>query len=244
METTNFIKKILDKKITEDVHNAFTRYSMGEFVKEPFLVKIGGKDITVQSGFEYLNFLHKFLGANLKGEVEIEGVIETVKDLSSELKKLGLGFSEEKRFGKSGSKYVFSKQKISSSVYKKLVEEMFGEYLLFNISFTGGLLKVKKKSTPKLGSPTDNFVKVKMPKEFFAEFKTDYLFDVETLELGKFKELTINQTYQIENIELDEKLLQKDANLARKKALRKGSITRKVTIDGKVVKDYKIALRV
>jgi hypothetical protein len=244
MEITNFVKKIFEKKITEEVHNAFTRYSMGEFVKEPFTVKSREKELTVQGGFEYLNFLHKFLAENFKGEVEIEGVIETVKDLTPQLNKLGLKFTAEQRFGKSGSKFVLDKQKISSANYKKLVEELFGEYLLFNVSFSGGQLKVKSKTTPKLGSPTEKFVTVKMPLELFPALKEDYLFDLSPLEKSSFKDLTVEQTYYIDKIELDEKLLAQDSNLARKKALRQGSISRKVTIDGKMIKDYKINFRV
>ncbi|MFA6460753.1 MAG: hypothetical protein WCV90_00670 [Candidatus Woesearchaeota archaeon] len=240
MTTTNFIKKIFDKQITEEVHNAFTRYSLGEFEKEPVEIKVGKKDVKVQTGFEYLNFLHRFLTENLKGEVEIDGSIESVRDISPVLNKYKIDFEDKSRFGKSGKKYMFT-AKVSADTYKKLVEELFGEYLLFNVNFEGGKLKVKKQNTPKLGSPTDNFVTVNLPHSLMPALKSDYLFDVEAKD---FTALTINNHYHVENINLDEKLLMKDAALARKQATREGEISRKITVDGKVVKDYKIKFKV
>ncbi len=236
MATTNFIKKIFEKDITEEVHHAFTRYSLGEFVKEPFVVKIK-KEITVQGGFEYLNFFQKFIAQNVKGDVTINGTIETVKDLSETLGRLGLVYDNARRFGKSGSKFVLSEQKISKVTFQKMISELFTEYLLFNVNFEGGLLKVKKQTTPKLGSPTDAFVTLKLSKDWLPLLTQDYLFDVQ----GKdFSELCVNNIYRIDDIKVDEKLLAKDADGARKKALRIGEITRKITVDGKVEKEYKI----
>jgi len=241
MTTTNFIKHIFDKNITSEVHNAFMRYSIGEFVKEPVTVKNTKTGFTVQGGFEYLNFMQRFVAENVKGDVEIDGVIETVKDLSSALKKIGVKFEEERRFGKSGSKFVLPTQKISKDIYKKLVNELFTEYLLFNVKAEGVLLKVKSKTTPKLGSPTDKFVTLKLPVGFRSTFKEDYLFDVEVKD---FKDLVIEHKYFVENIDVDNKLLAKDADLARKKAIRIGEISRKLTVDGKVVKEYKVKFKV
>jgi len=239
MSVTNFIKKIADKNVSEEVHNAFTRYSLGEFNKEPFVLKLKKGELKVSAGFEYLNFFQRFLAENIKGEVELDGTIETVKDLSDTLSKYKIEFEDKNRFGKSGSKYIF-KVKLSVSDYKKLVEELFSEYLLFNVNFTGGKLKVKNQTTPKLGSPTDNFVTLILPESMVSTFKADYLFDVNE----NFTDLTIAHTYFVNNILLDEKLLKTDANLARKKALREGEIVRKITADGKVIKDVKIKFKV
>ncbi len=240
MATTNFIQKIFNKDITEEVHNAFTRYSLGEFVKEPFTVKVKG-GITVQSGFEYLNFFQKFVAENVKSEVTVSGTIETVKDLSATLKKYGVEFENARRFGKLGSKFVLSSQKMSKDTFKKLILDLFTEYLLLNLTFDGGELKVKSQTTPKLGSLTEKFVTLKLPKDWLTVLKQDYLFDVD----GKdFNELTVNQTYYVEDIEVDDKLLAKDPDAARKKAVRKGEIKRTVTVDGKVVKEYRFKFKV
>jgi len=134
-----------------------------------------------------------------------------------------------------------SSQKLNKATFQKLILELFSEYLLFNVSFDGGELKVKKQTTPKLGSPTEKFVTLKLPKDWLAVLKQDYLFDVDSKD---FSELTVDQTYYVEDIDVDEKLLGKDADAARKKALRKGEISRKVTVDGKVVKEYKFKFTV
>ena len=241
MTQTNFIKKIFANDITEEVHNAFTRYSLGEFVKEPFIVKRSKDKITASTGFEYLNFLQRFFAENVSGEVEIDGVIESVRDLSPKLKELDLKFTVERRFGKSGNKFKLTKQNISASLYKKMVDELFGEYLLFNAKAKEGLLKLKKKTTPKLGSPTEKFVTISFSNELLPLFKEDYLFDVPA---GDFKELKVEQTYYVQDIDLDEKLLEKDADLARRKAQRRGEIKRIVTVDGKVVKESKVKFKV
>lgn len=239
MRNTNFIQKIVNNEITEEVHNAFVRYSLGEFVKEPFVIKQKKGEFKISAGFEYLNFLHQFLAENVKGEVELDGVIESVRDLSAMLSKYKIEFEDKSRFGKSGKKYTFT-TKISTEFYKKMVEELFGEYLLFNVAFNGGKLKVKSQSTPKLGSPTDNFVTLILSSWLFPAFKADYLFDVDATE---FNEIVINNTYLVNKIDLDEKLMEKDAALARKQAKREGEIVRKIIVDGKIIKEYKIKFK-
>ena len=64
------------------------------------------------------------------------------------------------------------------------------------------------------------------------------------MEVKDFKDLVIEHKYFVENIDVDNKLLAKDADLARKKAIRIGEISRKLTVDGKVVKEYKVKFKV
>lgn len=235
--TFNPIKSIAEKKITEEVHNAFTRYSIGEFVKELFIIKVSGKGIVIKAGFEYLNFLHRFLAANSSGEVEVEGVMESVRSLSPVLAQWKLEAEEKKRFGKTGNKYVFPPQVLSAAAYKELVQELFTEYLLFNAAGTMGRLKVKNHTTPKLGSPTEDFITLKLDASLLPAVCREFLFD---LDIKKFSTATLQHTYRIQSIEINEKLLEKDAALARKQALRKGELLRKITIDGTVAKEYAI----
>ncbi len=234
----NFLKKIVDKKITDDVHHSFSRYSVGEFNKEPFVVKVQKLDWKVETGFEHLNFIHMFLAEHLSGTVKVEGVIETVRNISEVLDSLQIGFSSDKRFGKPGEKYAIS-ETIPAASYKKLVTALASEYLLFGVAFEGGLMKVKGKSTPKLGSRTDKFVTIKLPMSLSKAFSEEYLFDCPAV----FKELIINHHYFIEKIDVDDKLLAKDPAMARKKATRQGIITRTIVVDGKEVKSTKIPFK-
>ncbi len=232
--TVNFLKKVVEKKITEDVHHAFSRYSIGEFKKEQFVVKVGKKDWKIEAGFEHLNFLHLFLSEHLTGTVHVEGVIETVRSISEILDSLQIGFSSDKRFGKPGEKYSISED-IPAPSYKKLVTTLSTEYLLFGVTFSDGLMKVKGKSTPKLGSPTEKFVTIKLPLALTKAFSEEYLFDVPT----GFKECIVQHTYIIDKIDVDEKLLAKDATAARKQATRAGTITRTIMVDGSEIKKTK-----
>lgn len=228
--TINPIKNIFEKNINDDVHNAFTRYSVGEFEKENFIIKFGKKQVTIYTGFEYLNFLQRFLSQNLTGKVTIEGVIESVRNLKFPNFKV----EEKRRFGKSGTKFTFEKQEVSVNDYKKLIEDNFNEFLLLDVKTDKVYLKVKSKTTPKLGNPTEKFITLKMSHDLFNKFKEDFLFDVE---IDKFKEIILNHTYFIDDIKVDEKLLETDSLRARKEAKRVGSIKRKVTIDGVVKKE-------
>lgn len=239
MVTTNPIKKILDKQVDFKVRRAFSRYSLGDFEKEPFIVK-KSKQITVQAGFEYLNFAHQFLANNFLEEVEIEGVIESVQDLKPVLAQFSLKYEEKKRFGKPGAKFELAVQKIKPETYRQLVDSCFNDYLLFNVNSSAASLKVKSQTTPKIGSLTEGFVTLKIGLSLFPAFQKDYLFDVSQ----DFKEAVINQTYFIERIDLDEKLLKADAERARKEAKRIGRIKRVITLDGKKYKETEISMAV
>ncbi len=243
--TFNHIKNIVEKNITEEVHNAFTRYSIGVFKKEPFTVKLSAKEIVLKAGFEYLNFLHRFLAAHSSGEMEIEGAIESVKDLSPLLQEWKLETEEKSRFGKAGKKYILAPQMLHAAAYKELVEKLFTEYLLFHAAGKEGQLKVKSQTTPKLGSTTDGFVTLKLDASVLPAVRKNFLFDAESeAGLKTFTAVTIEHIYFIREIEIDEALLRKDAARARKEARRVGEIQRKITADGKVVKEYVINFKV
>jgi len=237
--TTNPIKKIFEKQTDPQVHRAFARYSLGDFEKEPFTVKVS-KKITIKTGFEYLNFLHQFLAQNLQEEAEVEGVIESVKDLTPQLKELNLDFEEKRRFGKSGTKFLLKKQTISPGTYQKIIEVFWEEYLLFNTNSETASLKVKKQTTPKIGSPTEKFVTLKLDPNLFPPFKKDYLFDIDK----DFKEAILNHTYFVADIDLDEQLLETDPERARKEAKRIGKIKREITLDDQKFKEYEIEMNV
>lgn len=237
MEGSNPIKKILQKQITPDVHRVFVRYSVGEFEKEPFKIKKEKERYLVKAGFEYLNFFHQFLSRNLKSkEITIEGAIESIKNLASSLKEKGLVFSEKKRFGKPGKKFIFKKQKIPFPTYLKIIKEFFGEYLLLEVKTEEASLKLKSLTTPKLGQLTENFITLELSPSLFLSFKEDYLFDIGE----EFKEAVIKHWYFIEEISVDENLLKTNPEKARKEAKRKGRILREIYLNGKKFKKYEI----
>ncbi len=235
----NFIKNIFEKNITPRTRQAFTRYSLGEFEKEGFVVA-KSKGLKVSAGFEYLNFFQEFLSALVKQKAVLSGVIETVNNLEKPLQGLKLVFTTAKRFGKLGVKYEFDPQEISVAVYKKIVEIFFGEYLLLTVQSPEGEIKIKSKTTPKLGSSTEGFVTLILPLAVEKAFQEEFLFDVSK----DFKKAVIKHIYFIDDIKVDEKLLKADPEKARKEAGRKLRIKRVVELDGQMYKESEVAAEV
>ncbi len=235
----NFIKNIFEKKITPRTHQAFIRYSLGEFVKEAFTIT-NSKTIKVSAGFEYLNFMQEFLSSLVRQKATLSGVIETVNDLDQPLQGLGLAFTSAKRFGKPGAKYVFDSQEISAATYKKIVNNFFGEYLLLSVQSPEGELKIKSKNTPKIGSFTEGFVTLILPSASEKEFHEEFLFDISK----DFKKAVIKHTYFVDDIKVDEKLFKTNPQKARKEAKRKIRIKRVVELDGQMYKESTVSAEV
>ena len=226
----NFIKSIADKNITPEVHRNFVRYSLGDFEKESFTIKVS-KQITIKAGFEWTYFLHLFFAEHVTQDLELSGVVETMRSLDDIFTELGIIFTAKRRFGKPGNKYEFTKQAISPEVYKKMVEACHQDYFLACVKGEEGQVKVKGKNTPKTGQPTENFVTLQMKKDKLDEIKRVFLYDVE----GDFAQAVIKHTYHVEDIKVNEKLFKEDPNRARKEALRIGTIDRVITFDGNEV---------
>lgn len=237
--TINFIKNIFEKKVTPRTHQAFIRYSLGEFEKETFTIT-KSKTLKVSAGFEYLNFMQEFLSSLVRQKATLSGVIETVNDLDTPLQGLGLAFTSAKRFGKPGAKYIFDSQEISAATYKKIVDNFFGEYLLLSVQSPEGEIKIKSKNTPKIGSSTEGFVTLILPLTSEKAFHEEFLFDLSK----DFKKAVIKHTYFVDDIKVDEKLFKTNPDKARKEAKRKIRIKRVVELDGQIYKESTVAAEV
>jgi hypothetical protein len=232
----NFIKNIAENKTDKATHNVFVRYGMGEFEKEDFIIKKSGANVKIWAGFEYVNVLLRFAASLCSEEVSLSGVIPTVKDISSLLAKYNIQAEAKARYGKSGKRFEFTVT-LSPEKAKQFIEEFNDFYLLLDLSSGKRQAKIKKKETPKIGSPAKKFIAVTLPKEDFGKVVNEFLFDAG---VNEFSEAVIKQTYKITGIDVDEKLLKTDAEKARLEAKREGTILRKITIDGKeIIKEYK-----
>ncbi len=235
----NFIKNIAEKKVDAATHRAFSRYSIGEFGKESFIVKKDKNAVKVYAGFEYLLPMHTFFVKNVaEGDVEINGAIETVHEIDAELQKLHIEFSSKKRHGKSGNKYEFVQQKVASNAYGALLDICMDDYLLFGAKNKNCELKVKSATTPKIGVQTEKFVVLVLGIELFKKFKEEFLFDVDR----EFKEAVVRHIYFVDKVLIDEKLMEKDPERARREAKRKGKIVREIELDKQPYKKYEMAL--
>ncbi len=228
----NHIKNAFEKNIDSHTHHSFIRYSLGEFSKEPFIIKVGSA-IKIWGSFEYVNVFARLLARLAKAEISVSGTIPTVKDIKSNLENSGLNVDEKRRtMGKKGMQYMIQGN-ISPEKAQKLFEELSGCYLLVDLSSGSLSMKVKKKETPKIGSPSDKFATLTLPKEFLKDVIDEFLFDHD---IESFKDAEIMHKYRIDDIKVDEKLVNQEPNRAREEAVRKGVIKRLVKIDGEEYK--------
>lgn len=224
----NFIRKIAQNQIDEETHNAFVRYGLGEYEKEEFVIKLSGKNIKIQAGFEWVNALLKFTVSLCEGDVELSGAIPTMKEIEHILDKYSVQYEAKRRYGKSGSKYELSAAMPAGRALEML-NELSNNFLLIDMKSGERSVKIKKKETPKIGSPAPKFVTVVLKKEDLEKLKQEFLFDVDA---GNFKQAIIRHTYKVDDIIVDDALLAEDPARARKEAKRKGLIQRTIEIDG------------
>jgi len=228
----NHIKNAYEKNIDDHTHHSFIRYSLGQFPKEPFTIKVGSA-IKIWGSFEYVNVFVRFLSKLAKSTINVKGTIPTMKDIKSDLETAGLDVDEKRRtMGKKGMQYMVSGT-ISPEKAQKLFDDLAGCYLLLDLDSDKLKLKVKKKETPKIGKATPKFATLALPKEFLKEVIEEFLFDHD---IESFKAAEITHTYLIDDIKVDEALVEKDPNRAREEAVRNGKIVRFVTIDGEEFK--------
>jgi hypothetical protein len=217
----NFIKNILDGNVDEITHNKFVRYGKGNFEKEEFTVKVGSR-IQVQAGFEYVDILFKILSEVITEPVTLKGEVVSTTKIADVFANFGI---EPKKI--TGKKYTIDEE-LSPEKFKDFMD-VFGGYFLLLKASSGDNLISTKKSVPKPGKLVEKFVTAKFEKSFFDIIKKEFLFDCD---VDKFKTASITHTYKINEIIFDEALVEKDPLKARLEAKRKGTIVRKIVIDG------------
>ncbi len=223
----NFIKRVFEKKVDEETHRQFSRFSKGTFENKALLdINITGRGIKLKTSSEFINELVNLLAQTVKGSVPVKGTIFSTKNLSKE------------------SKVEFSEIKSAIGIRKHILDqELSKEDLLylcktfpdasFNLSFSTeyGSLTIKEKApkAAKAGKGDEE------PKADFCVLYTedskllgDYAFDVNP----PFKKLFIKHTYLISDITIPSEY-KNDFAMARKMGFRMGKVTRYITIDGK-----------
>ena len=227
----NFLKQIATGKTNEETHKALVRFGKGTFEREEIIIKKQGKNIKLLAGLDMLNPFHRFVASHCDSEVDANGTIPTKRDVDTILSSHGVNFEGMRRFGKSGKKYVFHHE-FSPEKFKSFVEDLFDFYLLFNVKSGVNTVKVKKQETPKIGSLSPKFVSASVSSDAIKDVIDEFLFDAG---VSIFKSANVVYTFVIDDVIVDDKMLKGDALLARLEAKRKGTLIRKITVDGKVI---------
>lgn len=220
-----FLRKIAEKEFDDSVHDEFIKFSKGKFDNRYLIqAKKQAKGYAVKTSAEFSNFLVRSCLEKISGEVDVEGVVIATFDLSEII-----NFELEKVKKYMGIQQAVIKTKVSVDELKKLMDE--NPRVFFGISFKGSDfdLKVKKKA-PKSGKPSSKGDEP--PKADFCTLKTndaelieELLFDVQ-----EFKEVHVQHSIEVKNIEIPSGI--EDPKEMREKAIRSGTITRMVDVDG------------
>ena len=214
----NFLKDLFEGKSNDVLHSAFTRYGKGEYERLIFSIK-KGKSLIVKSSFDFANEFVNLAAAYGKGNLSVSGKIICAYDFEKEVPCEVANYSKRGKLFTAEISVELNQEKL-----KNIYEKFKKNYLLLNISGENVKLKVVK-SLPKPGGKIkDNFCSANLP----IEAKDEFAWDVKD-----FKELQIKHMVNVQEINVNTELMQKDPAKARLEAIRKGVITRLLTADGK-----------
>jgi len=225
----SFIKKAFEKNFDDLVHLQFQKFSKGEFKDRAVIhaKNIKGK-FSVNTTAEFANELVMIMAEKLgNNKTKVTGVIVSTKDLSSEI-----DFQDKKQF--MGIKqYVINKEMTGNEILA-LCKKMPTAFFALSFSANDSELFIKPKA-PKSAKP--NMKGEKSVKPDFCKLKTTDKNLIESMifedETKNFSTIEINHTFSIKDIILPSG--EKDFAKIRELAKRKGTIIRKMVVDGKEI---------
>jgi hypothetical protein len=220
----NFIKKIADKNIDEDVHMQFQKFSRGEFRDRAIIeAKNSNGKYTIKTSAEFANELVKIMAKKLgSNKTMVTGAVVSTNDLTGEIE-----FKEKKQF--QGVKRYLIEQEMSGDEIIKLIDKFPKTFFALSFNVGDDILKIKAKA-PKSGKPGKE--KEDGPVADFCSLKTTDKKVAESFifENPNFKTAKINNTFFVDKIEMPQG--EKDFAKIREMAKRVGRIVRKAIIDG------------
>jgi hypothetical protein len=223
----NFIKKVFNKQIDEEVHKQFIRFGKGQYMKRFPLSLWKSKKIKIKSGFEFANDL--VLLCTKLGDAKVSGIVMSKEDISSIMSQNNIqGNSEKKKGG------LYFQNNIPNQELKKeqLIElERVAYMTLLDIEGENFKLKTKKK-LPKPGKDADKiddkFCQFEGEEKFYSIIKEDLFWD-----MPEAKKISISHDVLVKQIVMPEG--EKDYAKIRELAKRKGTIKRNAVVDGKEI---------
>lgn len=226
----NFIKRVFDKEIDEEVHAQFQKFSRGEFGDRALIkVKKVKDNYNISTTYEFANEFVKFLAKKIGNEKRnVKGAIISTFDLKDEI-----DFQSKKQF--MGVKQYIIDKEMSGDEIIDLIEKF--PRVFFALSFDskeGDILKIKAKA-PKSAKPKN---KDEAPNPDFCKLitKDEKIAKSFVFEKSDFKIAEITHKFVIEDIIIPEEVKkEKDFAVMREKSLRKGKIIRKAIIDGEEI---------
>lgn len=226
-----FIQKLCSGKTDELAHLQFEKYSRGLFKNKAIVTGKYSKGnysfaTTSEYASEFARACAQELGSN---KTKVEGVIISTKALPENIKYGDISqFMGVKKYSISGE--------MSGNEIISICDAVPRAFIALSFSSGKSELKVKQKApkSAKPGSDSEDG-----PKVDFCKLKTTNPEFAKKLffEVNEFKNAEARHDFNILDIEVPKD--EKDPVKMREKAIRKGKIVRKLTVDDKeTVKDY------
>ena len=224
----NFLKEIFCGNPDQDcVHQKFIKYGRGEFEGPVIVIKKSGDSIKINGSYDYADLLVGLILKNVSGAIKAAGSIFSRTEV-----KTGLA-------GKSRKKMVIYTIEIKGELP---VQDLFTLYqqnkdATFLLDLESGTAKIKtKKKQPRPGSGTDaGFFNASLPAGMLGALLQEICFDSPKKD---FKEIKITHIYRINELVIPEDC-KKDPARARLCAKRKGTVKRRIEVDGAVAETEK-----
>ncbi|MBC8435148.1 hypothetical protein H8D91_01455 [archaeon] len=218
------IKKIFEGIFDDEVHAAFLKFGRGEYPNKYLIEAKRQKDkYVIKTSAEFVNyFVVKCLEEQEK--LHVKGIIISTIDLSNEIP-----FPVVKVSNFQGVRKIQIDTELNAEDLIKLIDKYPRMFFALSFKTNSCELKIKAKA-PKSGKPDKETGEVKV--DFCSLKTTNPLIAREVLfGLGDFKEIRVEHTLKINEI-----IYPKDSSLnpaeIREQSKRKGTVVRKVLIDG------------
>ncbi len=221
----NFIKKIYDKNIDEEVHMQFMKFSRGEFKSRALIQARQSKGkYTIVTSQEFANGLVREVAKKLGGQrTLVQGAIVSTSNLTEEI-----DFYEKKQF--QGVKKYLIKKEFTGDEIIELIEKFPKSFfaLSFSTEKDDTVLKIKPKA-PKSGKPKSKGDQKPKPNFCRLITKDEALAKSFIFEKKDWKRAEVEHAFMIKDIVLPDG--EEDPAKVRELAKRKGVIIREAMID-------------
>jgi len=192
----SFIKKILEKKSDESVHNQFVRFGKGTFNGRALIKFIKTKEVKISSSFEYANDFVELI-TDIVDKMNVSGIVLTKENISGIMKENNiLGNAKTKRGGLYYLNNIDS-QDLNQNQLKLLMKESY--FTLLDIDAEGIAFKCKKK-LPKPGKSEkkidDKFCSLKADLKYWDKLKECFFSDFPS----DARKGSAKHTFEIQNI--------------------------------------------
>lgn len=226
----NFIKKVFDENIDEEVHLQFQKFSRGEFRNKAIIEAKNSKGkYTIKTSAEFANELVSEVAKKVgERRIKVSGAIISTNDLTGKFE-----FKEKKQF-QGVKRYIIDKE-MSGNKIIELLKEFPKTFFALSFEIDDTKLKIKPKA-PKSGKPGKGGDK---PKADFCTLKTTEkeIGESFVFEKPNFEKAEIVHTFFINDIIMPKD--ETDFSKIREMAKRKGKIVREAIIDEQEMKSEK-----